>query len=102
MRQVADPKVLRFRCHEGHAYTAGSLFAAQTEQNRSGLREMVSAMREQRALGERVAEQAEARGDAQFAQFVRGTVTRLEQRAERLLHVLHESEGDGDGDLETG
>ena len=35
MHQVDDPRVLRFRCHEGHAYTAGSLFAAQTEQNRN-------------------------------------------------------------------
>jgi two-component system, chemotaxis family, protein-glutamate methylesterase/glutaminase len=99
MREVTDAHVMRYRCHEGHMYTAGSLLAKQVEQNSTILRQATSALHEQAALGRRVADRAEARGDRNFADFVRRTVVRVEERARRLNELLRESESDPEIDI---
>lgn len=99
MHEVPDAHVLRYRCHEGHGYAAGSLFAKQVDQNGMAIRQLVSALRERAALGHRMADRAARRGDREFADFVLRTVARVEQRAERLSEELQESESDPEIDI---
>jgi len=99
MRQVGESP-LRFRCHEGHMYSAESLLAKQDEQLVGSLHQTVSALREQAALGRRVARHAQEHRDESFAKFVLERVRRAEQRLQMLSEVLAES--DSDRNLEVG
>ncbi len=60
-------------------------------------REMASRVREQVALGSRIAAGSEARGDRSFADFVRRHAERLERRAQVLDQLLREPEADDPG-----
>jgi two-component system chemotaxis response regulator CheB len=91
MRQVGESP-LRFRCHEGHMYSAESLLARQDEQLLGSLHQTVSALREEAALGRRVARHAHDHQDETFARFVLNHVWRVEQRLKMLTEVLAASE----------
>ncbi len=73
--QVDDPRVLRFRCHVGHAYYAEQLLDGQADLLDSALWTAVRTFRDRATLSRQLAERAAGQGD-------RETARRFQEQAE--------------------
>jgi two-component system chemotaxis response regulator CheB len=74
--QMKDDDVLRFRCHVGHSYSAGTLMTSQHERLEETLWAAVRAMEENAKLARKVGARLSAGG----------LPTELRQKAEQLEH----------------
>jgi two-component system chemotaxis response regulator CheB len=82
--EVRDRKPLRYRCHTGHAFTAGTLAHAQQEGAEGALWSAVRALRERALLHRRLASIAAATGEAEQAAAGERQAARLDQQVQEL------------------
>jgi two-component system chemotaxis response regulator CheB len=93
--QVDEPKLMRFRCHVGHAYDGEALLAGQGEALEAALWTAVRTFREKSVLGRQLAARQRLKGEP-------GAAARFEEQAEQsaryaALIVEHILQGDGAG-----
>lgn len=82
--EINGSEPLRYRCHTGHAFSAGSLEKAQVERAEDALWSTVRALQEREMLLRRLAMVADATGDASQAQAGQLEADRVHSRAELL------------------
>jgi len=83
---------LRFRCHVGHAFSAESLMADQSEELENALWAALRSLEENAALARRMAARAGARNHTVSGMQFEENARRVEQHAEVIRQVLHNSE----------
>ncbi len=86
--ELHDGELLRFRCRVGHAWSADTLLAEQSEGLDAALWSALRALEEQAALARRMAERAVKRGHDRSAESFRVQVADAEQHAELIRRVL--------------
>jgi two-component system chemotaxis response regulator CheB len=92
--QVDEPKIVRFRCHVGHAYNGETLLAEQTECLEAALWTAVRTFREKSVLGRQLAAAERDKGNVAAA-------VRFEEQADQAArygsliveHLLHGESG---------
>lgn len=89
--ELADGRLLRFRCRTGHAYSIDSLLAEQSNALEEALWTALRALEENAALARRLAERAQARNYTRTAERFELQVREAERRVEVVRHLL---EGD--------
>jgi len=91
MRELANRDMVRFRCHVGHAYSADSLLAHQSEYLEAALWAALRALEEQAALSRRLSERAQGRGHSRAASQFTEQALETEQRSHVIRQVLLKS-----------
>jgi two-component system chemotaxis response regulator CheB len=86
--ELADKQVLRFRCHVGHALTAESLAADQSEALEATLWAAVRAFEERAALGDRMATRAAAQKQKQLSQTFGDRASLARRQADQVRQLL--------------
>ncbi|MBX3066662.1 MAG: chemotaxis protein CheB [Anaerolineae bacterium] len=86
--EVQEGELIRFRCRVGHAFTAQSLLAHQSEQLEDAFWMALRALEESAALSRRMAERAETRGKEMTAAQFRERATNADERARLIREVL--------------
>lgn len=81
LMQINDGKVLRFRCHTGHAYSVQSLCAEVVESIEESLWSSIRAIEERIILLERIARQMGEAGDGEGAEQLLASARQAEQQA---------------------
>jgi two-component system, chemotaxis family, protein-glutamate methylesterase/glutaminase len=92
--------MVHFRCHVGHAYTADTLMAEQTEGVETALWSALRALREKAVLSRQIATNMRSRGSTYSAQRFEEQAVELEQQI-TVLHrlILGNPNQDGNHDL---
>jgi len=88
--ELNDARPLRYRCHTGHAYTAVTLERSQGEVAEQALWSSVRALRERELLLRRLADVAEATGDAAQAAVGRSEAERVREQAQRMTATVED------------
>jgi two-component system, chemotaxis family, protein-glutamate methylesterase/glutaminase len=91
--ELKDRKPLRYRCHTGHAFTAASLQAAQTDTAEYALWSGVRALQERELLLRRLATVADGTGDRSQAEAGRRAADRVRDQVEQLSRMTQEEPG---------
>jgi two-component system chemotaxis response regulator CheB len=86
--EIDDARVLRFRCHTGHAFSARSLDNAQVEVADHALWSSLRALKEREILLRRLAAVSEATGDKPQAEAGRVQADRVRAQAELLSRLV--------------
>jgi two-component system chemotaxis response regulator CheB len=86
--ELDDEGVLRFRCHIGHAYTAGSLAADQADALERALGVALRTLDDTAALSGRLADEAEAHKRVQSALVFRRRSEEARRNAETVREIL--------------
>jgi two-component system chemotaxis response regulator CheB len=86
--ELDDKQVLRFRCHVGHALTADSLAADQSEALEATLWAAVRAFEERAALGDRMADRAKAQSYMQVAKTFADRAREARRHADQVRQLL--------------
>lgn len=90
MWEIRDTRPLRYRCHTGHAFSALSLRAAQEEASEQEQQSWLRSLQERQMLLRRMADIAEATGDAAQAAAGRREADRLHAQAQALRGLIVE------------
>ncbi|KAA6439798.1 chemotaxis protein CheB [Dyadobacter flavalbus] len=85
--RLVENKLIRFRCHTGHAYTASSLLAELSEVVESKLWQTMRGLEEMDMLLSSIADQYKELGNAQAAKLFQSKADESGKRA-RLMHDL--------------
>src|SRR5499433_1163201 len=88
--ELRDQKLIRFRCHVGHAFSTESLMADQSEALENALWAALRALEEQAALCRRLVQQSRRRNQTLSASRFEKNAKQLEQHGEILRGVLQE------------
>jgi two-component system, chemotaxis family, protein-glutamate methylesterase/glutaminase len=86
--ELKDTKPLRYRCHTGHAYSARALENAQAGVAEQALWSSVRALEEREMLLRRLANVAQATGDAAQAEIGRQQADRVKTQVQALMHLV--------------
>jgi two-component system, chemotaxis family, protein-glutamate methylesterase/glutaminase len=86
--EIYDGDLLRFRCHVGHAYSAESLIAEQTEALEGALWTALRSLEENIAISKRMAHRAYNRDQELLARRFEDRALELEQHASSIRQVL--------------
>jgi two-component system, chemotaxis family, protein-glutamate methylesterase/glutaminase len=86
--EMHDHDLVRYRCRVGHAYSAESLLAEQSQNLEAALWTALRALQEQAALSRRMNERALKRGHGVSAETYRSKVAEAEAHAEFIRRVL--------------
>ena len=86
--QMADDKLVRFRCHIGHAYYAENLLAEQAEALEAALWTAVRIFKEKAVLAGQLAAQAQAKGQASAADRYADQAKLSERYSEVIQHYI--------------
>ena len=86
--ELRDGDLLRFRCRVGHAWSADSLLAEQSDGLEAALWSALRALEEQAALSRRMADRAVARGHTGSAEVFAGQSRDATAHAEVIRRVL--------------
>lgn len=86
--EMKQAKPLRYRCHTGHAFTAGSLDNAQANAAEHALWASVRALKEREMLLRRLANVAQVTGDPAQAEIGRRQADQVKAQAERLCRLV--------------
>jgi two-component system chemotaxis response regulator CheB len=86
--ELHDADMLRFRCHVGHALSADSLMAEQTDGLETALWSAVRALEEKMALAKRMAERARRRNFERAARGFDEKSRAAQQQADTLRQLL--------------
>jgi two-component system, chemotaxis family, protein-glutamate methylesterase/glutaminase len=98
--EVKETQPLRYRCHTGHAYAMLSLAQAQAEASEDALWNGVRALREREMLLRRMANIANAAGDARQAEAGQAEADRLRGHIHGLLEMTQTAPAEPDGDAD--
>jgi two-component system, chemotaxis family, protein-glutamate methylesterase/glutaminase len=90
--EMRDGDLLRFRCHVGHAFSADSLMADQSEELENALWAALRSLEENAALARRMAARAGERNHTISVTQFEESARRVEQHAAVIRQVLHNSE----------
>jgi two-component system chemotaxis response regulator CheB len=90
--ELRDGDLLRFRCHVGHAFSAESLMADQSEELENALWAALRSLEENAALARRMAARAGERNQAISVTQFEENARQVEQHAAVIRQVLHNSE----------
>src|SRR5207244_4023289 len=82
--QMDDDKLVRFRCHVGHAYYAEQLMAGQAEALEAALWTAVRTFRDRATLSRQLANQERSRGSVNTAERFREQADVAEKQAESI------------------
>lgn len=85
--RLIEGKIIRFRCHTGHAYTASALLSGITEAVEDALWQAMKGMEETTLLLNKMAEQFAKAGQATEAKFFKRKADTMADRA----RIIHES-----------
>ncbi|NUS39724.1 MAG: chemotaxis protein CheB [Lysobacter sp.] len=88
--EVREQPPLRYRCHTGHAFTAGSLAHGQSQATNAHLAGGVRSLRERAMLLRRMMSVAQGTGDAAQAATIQAQADRLWRQANELELLLEE------------
>lgn len=91
MVQIEEGKVVRFRCHTGHAYSLKSLLVEVNEAIDKGLWDAVRAIEERILLLEQRADLADADGDCEAAGHMRSEAERARKKYQPLRELVLDS-----------
>ncbi len=86
--ELQDGEMIRFRCRVGHAWTANSLLAEQSEGIETALWTALRALEERAALSNRIAERMHKRGSGRTALRFEEQAHEARRRAAVLRQVL--------------
>jgi two-component system, chemotaxis family, protein-glutamate methylesterase/glutaminase len=86
--ELNEGKPLRYRCHTGHAFSARSLQKAQSDIAEHALWSSVRALQEREMLLRRLANVAQATGDAAQAEVGRRQADRVHAQAQMLTRLV--------------
>lgn len=86
--EVQDGELLRFRCRVGHAFSADSMFSAQSEEIEDALWSALKTLEENASLSRRMADQARKRGQDWLARTFDEKIHESEQRSAAICQVL--------------
>jgi two-component system, chemotaxis family, protein-glutamate methylesterase/glutaminase len=86
--QLQEEEFLRYRCRVGHAWSADSLLAEQTEALEAALWTALRALEEKRELSERLSQRADQRGHQLVATRFHEQAREAEERARLIREVL--------------
>lgn len=86
--EIQDGNFLRFRCRTGHAFSAESALAEQTEVVDKALWNALKTLEEKVSLSRRLAQQARQRGNTWLAYRLHSQMDEAEQAATLLRHML--------------
>lgn len=93
--EVREQPPLRYRCHTGHAFTAGSLAHGQFQATNAHLSGGVRSLRERAMLLRRMMAVARGTGDAAQAAAIQAQADRLWRQADDLELLLEEEISNG-------
>ncbi len=91
--EIADKRVLRFRCRAGHAFSAESLASGQSEARYSVLSSLYGALMEESTVLRRLAGNAAHAATPGFAADKREEATRLQAQTEQVCEWLRSMAG---------
>lgn len=86
--EIDDPRVLRYRCEVGHAFTAQSLESGQAELVERALWSAVSALEEKAAVSRRISDRSRTQHLDAIAELHEGRARRAEAEAENIRRAL--------------
>ena len=86
--ELTDGELVRFRCRVGHAWSADSLLAKQSDALEEALWTALRALEEKAALSTRLMRRATDRGHANAAESFAGQARDAEQQATVIRNVL--------------
>lgn len=82
--EIGDPRLLRFRCRSGHAYSAESLMSGQEEAREGLLASLFAALLEEASLAARLSRLPEHSPDPVYVTYVAERAARLRAEAEQI------------------
>jgi two-component system chemotaxis response regulator CheB len=86
--ELASGDMVRYRCHVGHAYTADSMVAAQSDTVEGALWSALRALEEKAELSRRLAERTGKRGLERLALRYRDAVQDAERGSDAIRQIL--------------
>ena len=90
--ELRDGDLLRFRCHVGHAFSAESLVAEQSEELENALWASLRSLEENAALSRRLAARASERNHNISEMRFEENARQVEQHAAVIRQMLHNNE----------
>lgn len=90
--ELRDGDLLRFRCHVGHAFSAETLMAVQSEDLENALWAALRSLEENAALSRRMAARASEHNHTVSVMQFEENARRVEQHAAVIRQVLHQNE----------
>ena len=97
LARFEEGKLIRFRCHTGHAHTAESLLASVKENVEKSMWEVMRGMEESKILLESLAEQMDASQDYELAHTYRERAEEIQQQAVKVQQAIEYSDQSSDG-----
>jgi two-component system chemotaxis response regulator CheB len=94
--ELPDAPPVRYRCRVGHAWSADSLLAEQSDELESALGVALRALKEKAALSDRLARHATNRGSEAIAHRYRLSGAEVERAAAALRELIERLGRDGD------
>lgn len=91
--EIKDPRLLRFRCRSGHAYSAESLLSGLEEARERHLSSIFGALIEEATLAKRVRAQPGIETDSRAIENLDFKTQALEREAGQICGWLHEMTG---------
>ncbi len=92
LTQFEEGKLVRFRCHTGHAHTAESLLASVTDNVEKSMWEVMRGLEETRILLEKMADQMETARDGHHANSYRQRAEQMQSKAIRVQQLINHSD----------
>ena len=87
--EIRDPRLLRFRCRSGHAFSALSLMSGQADARDNLMSAIFGALIEEVTLSKRLLDHAEYNGDPHIAGGLAARIGGLEKEAAQVCDWLH-------------
>jgi len=91
--EIADKRVVRFRCRSGHGYSAEALLSGQESTRESLLASIYSALLEEAALAARLTALPEEVEDAAHVTYLQQRAARLRGEAEQISAWMRTTSG---------
>jgi two-component system chemotaxis response regulator CheB len=96
LQEIVNGKLLRYRCHTGHAFTLETLGAAQADEWERALYGAYRAQQERAIVVRRMADQASRDGAAQVAEQLQKRAHSYDEGAELLRGLIAHANSSGD------
>jgi two-component system, chemotaxis family, protein-glutamate methylesterase/glutaminase len=91
--ELKDPRILRYRCRSGHAFTGQSLLSGQADAREAHLSSLFGALIEEATLAKRLRGEPLFADDSFAAESLVKRVESLDRQANQVSDWLHEMSG---------